>query len=105
MMAKVTGMFEKFNKMSKEMVATFEKMSAEIMLKYKSLRGDLIKVFDEVEARVERVRLAFWKRLHAVLTMLKSKMTAMKKMTVQETVNVLIKLPAELKSLTKMTIN
>jgi len=62
------------------------------------------KMFDEVEARVERVRLAFWQRVAVVEAAIKAKLTSVKKMTVQQTVDLLIKLPADLKSITTMTI-
>ena len=91
MMVKVNEMIAKFNKMSAEMIAKYEKLSADMMVKYESLRGDLVKMFNEVEARVERVRLAFWQRVAVVEAALKSKLASMKKMTVQQTVDILIK--------------
>merc|ERR1711962_949079 len=104
MMVKVNEMIAKFNKMSEEMIAKYEQLSVEMMTKYKSLRGDLVKMFNEIQARVERVRLAFWQRLRVVEAALKAKVTSMKKMTVQQTADLLLKVPADLKAITRMTI-
>merc|ERR1719466_203481 len=104
MSVKVNAMIAKFKKMTNEMIAQYEKLSAEMMTKYETLNTELQQRFKEVVSRLEQVRGDFWKRMAVVEAAVMSKLTAASKMTIQQTVDALVKVPADLKALTTMTI-
>merc|ERR1719447_286667 len=104
MSVKVNAMIAKFKKMTNQMIAQYEKLSADMMTKYETLNTELQQRFKEVVAKLEQVRGDFWKRVAVVEAAVMSKLTAASKMTIQQTVDALVKVPADLKALTTMTI-
>merc|ERR1719204_3088735 len=94
----------KYEKFVAEMKAKYEQLTVELTLKYKSLRGDIETIFNEIKQRLEVARSVFVKRVAIIEASLKMRLNTMKKMTVQQTVDVLLKVPADLQVLTTMPI-
>merc|ERR1712013_771449 len=94
----------KFKNMSLELEGKLKNLVAEMTSKLEAIQGDMMKMFVRVEKLAQNVQVTFLKRVAVVENMMKVQLNNAKKMTIQQTVDLLTKVPLELKSLTEMTI-
>ena len=81
----------KFKNMSLELEGKLKNLVAEMTSKLEAMQGDMMKMFVRVEKLAQNVQVTFLKRVAAIENMMKVQLNNAKKMTIQQTVDLLTK--------------